>query len=58
MTPLRPKLKKKKKIGNLKVLRFSLLKKMMPKSQAKIKPSFPKYPFLTTGFSKKKGDLF
>ena len=31
---------------------------MMPKSQAQIKPSFQKYPFLTTGCSKKKGDLF
>ena len=28
-------------------------KKMTPKSQAKIKPSFPQYPFLTIFNSKK-----
>ena len=44
MTPLRPKLKKKDR--NLKILKLSTHKKLMPKSQAKIKPSFPQDPFL------------
>ena len=46
MTPLRPELKKIF-FRNLKILKFGLPKKMTPKSQAKIKPSFPQYPFLT-----------
>ena len=32
---------------NLKILKFGMPKKMTPKSHAKIKPSFPQYPFLT-----------
>ena len=47
MTPLRPKLKKNIFFCNLETLKFSTQKKMMPKSQAKIKPSFLQYPFLT-----------
>ena len=27
--------------------KFGMPKKMTPKSQAKVKPSFPQYPFLT-----------
>ena len=46
MTPLRLKLKKKIS-QNPKILKFSMPKKMTPKSQAKIKSSFPNYPFLT-----------
>ena len=46
MTPLRPKLKRKKN-RNLKILKFRTHKSMTPKSQAKIKPSFSQYPFLT-----------
>ena len=43
MTPLR--LKFKKKISqNPKILKFSMPKKMTPKSQAKIKSSFMHYP--------------
>ena len=45
MTPLRLKLKKISR--NPKILKFSMPKKMTPKSQAKIKPSFPQYLFLT-----------
>ena len=45
MAPLRPKLKIFF-FRNLKILKFSMPKKMMPKSQAKAKP-FPEYPFLT-----------
>ena len=29
------------------MLKLGMLKKIMPKSQVKIKPSFPQYPFLT-----------
>ena len=43
MTPLRRELKKIF-FQNLKILKFGLPKKMMPKSQAKIKPSFPTIP--------------
>ena len=39
VTPLRPKFLKKI------FLKLSMPKKMTPKSQAKIKPSFPQYPF-------------
>ena len=46
MTPLRPKFQKSI-FRNLKILKFSMPKKMTPKSQAKIKSSFPNYPFLT-----------
>ena len=46
MTPLRPKFQKRI-FRNLKILKFSMPKKMTPKSQAKIKSSFPNYPFLT-----------
>ena len=31
--------------GNLKILTPGMPKKMVPKSQAKIKPPFPQYPF-------------
>ena len=46
MTPLRPKFKNKL-FRNLKILKFSMPKKMTPISQANLKPSFPQYPFLT-----------
>ena len=46
MTSLRPKTKKKK-FPNLNILKFSTHKKMTPKSQVKITPSFSQYPFLT-----------
>ena len=46
MTPLRPKFQKSI-FRNLKILKFSMPKKMTPKSQVKIKPSFPQYPFLS-----------
>ena len=46
MTPLRLKLKKKIFL-NVKILKFGMPKKMTPKSQAKLKPLFPQYPFLT-----------
>ena len=45
MTPLRPKFFFF--FRNLKILKFSMHKKIMPKSQVKIKPSFLQYPFLT-----------
>ena len=38
---------KKNFFRNLKILKFSMLKKMTPKSQAKNKTPFPQYPFLT-----------
>ena len=44
MTPLRPK---QFFFRNVKTLKFSTHKKITPKSQAKIKPSFPQYPYLT-----------
>ena len=44
MTPLRPKLIFF--FQNFKILKFSMAKKLMSKSQAKIKLSFPQYPFL------------
>ena len=47
MTSLRPKLKKKNNSRNLKILKIGIPKKITPKSQAKIKPSFPQNPFLT-----------
>ena len=46
MTPLRPKFQISI-FRNLKILKFSMPKKMTPKSQAKIKSSFPNYSFLT-----------
>ena len=52
ITPLRPKLKRKIYV-DLKILKFSMPKKMAPKSQAKIKPSFPPYLFLTISNPKK-----
>ena len=33
--------------GNLKILKLGMLKNMTPKSQAKIKPQFSQYQFLT-----------
>ena len=53
MTPLRPKLRKRF-FRNLKILKFSTPKELMPKSQAKIKPSFPQHPFFLTIFKPKK----
>ena len=50
MTPLRPK-KISKKPPNT---HFGMPKKMTPKSQAEIKPSFPQYPFLTIFLTLKK----
>ena len=47
MTPLRPKLKKIFFFENLSLSQFGKPKKMTPKSQTKIKASFPQYPFLT-----------
>ena len=38
---------KKKKNGNLKILKLGMPKKITPKSQAKNKTPFPQYPFLT-----------
>ena len=46
MIPFRPELKKIF-FEILKILNFSTHKKMKQKSQAKIKQSFPQYPFLT-----------
>ena len=36
----------KKIFRNLKILKISMPKKITPKSQVKIKPQFPQYPFL------------
>ena len=52
---LKPKLRKNI-FRNLKVLKITISKKMTPKSQAKIKPPFPQYPFLTI-FNLKKGAI-
>ena len=38
---------KKKFSRNLKILKFSMPKKITPKSQVKNKALFPQYPFLT-----------
>ena len=46
MAPLGPKLEKNF-FKNLSITQLGTPKKMMPKSQAKLKPSFPQYPFLT-----------
>ena len=46
MTPLRLKFKKKIFL-NVKILKFGMPKKMTPKYQAKLKPLFPQYLFLT-----------
>ena len=45
---------KKKFFWNLKILKFSMPRKITPKSQAKIKPRFPQYPFLTIFLTLKK----
>ena len=37
----------KKKFRNLKILKFGMLTKITPKSQAKNKTLLPQYPFLT-----------
>ena len=42
---LKTQIKKKKFFRNLKILKLGVPKTMMPKSQAKIKPSFSQYPF-------------
>ena len=46
MTPLRPKFKKKIS-ENPPISQFGTTKKLTPKSEAKIKPSFSQHPFLT-----------